>query len=215
MVILAIALLTGLFLSFLFGRIGATPTARAVFSRLAITLTFAVAFLVLFGPLKAKLICMHLVAAITLSDFVARPILRQRVIPPCVRVSRLGERILGIVMLVPMPFVFIDFYFEGHFSRWQGPAALSMLISVTAFLILFSFQRSEICANGLWYNGMLYEWDACESSSWTPQDGQLIVDLKFGKRRNQMHLVVPPENREAARQLLEANLSNRHTAGQR
>jgi hypothetical protein len=150
-----------------------------------------------------------------LSELFTRPILRRRVIPPRVRVTVIPQRsplciIVWTVVLLPTIMSAL-LYPEESFKWITSVPTILAFASIGGFFIMMLLGYSEICASGLWLNGTLVGWNNYESSSWAMKDKKAVVELAIAGRRpyefySSLLLAVPPENVEAAKQLLEANL---------
>jgi hypothetical protein len=142
-----------------------------------------------------------------------RPLLRRRVIPPCVRV-RAFTRGWWLVMIVLLVLVLVAFWVPLTWTslrRLVIPGSL-YLVTLAGFFIDMVCHPAEICANGVWYNGTLHEWSSFERFAWRGQGDKTVVELEYSKEVQtpflSQRITVPPQNREAAKQLLEANLTN-------
>lgn len=151
-----------------------------------------------------------------LSDLLTHPILRRKVNPPCVGVRVLPQIrplcvIIWTAMLLPTP-LFALFSPEEFFKWITSVPVILAFVSIGGFLILMLCGRSEICANGLWLSGTLVAWNNYESASWTMKDKKAVVELAIAGKEpwesySYLFLTMPPENVEAAKQLLDANLA--------
>jgi hypothetical protein len=151
--------------------------------------------------------------SMAISDLIAVPISRRRGIPPCVRVKRHQSGIYNIAMAL-MLIAFVIFLITTESFRslpsilWSGP----MTVTIIIWLILVVSEKIKICANGLCQSGRFQPWDEYESFCWkweTKDSLELRLVSKPGLWIcSTTRLIVPPEDREAVNQLLEANLPN-------
>jgi hypothetical protein len=152
-----------------------------------------------------------------LSEFIIRPLLRRRVIPPCVRVKDFVRHnvtltITKIIVVVGFILLIIMAFHDRRFLEFVGPIpAVLWLISVCGFFILALCERTEICANGLWRHGRFHEWGDYKFYRVEAKEGDMIVEFRLSDKSPTLldrskRIVVPPENWEAAKRLLEANL---------
>jgi hypothetical protein len=198
--------------------------ALLLFSRIAKTRSMSSAF-VLLGMAVWSVACFHgwknnsaLNALVgfpliffLICDLIARPILRRRVIPPCVRVRRLRSDITNIIeyfgLFSAIAFVIYLLVTGSLLSfgiRWLGLAAISIII----FLVLDLVEKTEICGNGIWQNGRLQPWEEYKYFSWKRRTEESI-ELRFVSKSwisDSTRLTVPFEGRQAVLQLLGANL---------
>ncbi|MFH0824624.1 MAG: hypothetical protein V2B18_17860 [Pseudomonadota bacterium] len=120
-----------------------------------------------------------------------------------------------ILVLLPFPLGALlapEFAQEWIARTPMIPFALA-LITIVGFLVRVLCQRPEICANGLWYDGALHEWNAYESFSAKKEDDKIVVEVYFADELRSLwypskRIVVPPGSWEAAEKSLEANLRN-------
>jgi hypothetical protein len=151
--------------------------------------------------------------SLTITDVIARPILKRRVMPPCVRVKRIESRIGRIVppFLVFSCIAFAIYVMVTGRSWRSFGTSLNMgclTVWMTYCLVLILFERIEICGDGVLQIGGLQPWDGYESFSWdwnTPA----CVELRLVSRSwlsTSPRLLVPPQDREAVQQVLEAHL---------
>ena len=143
------------------------------------------------------------------SDLIAIPILRRRVIPPCVRVKRHRAGIYNIILLFFVIAFVISLLATESFRSpdmiiFSGLITVSMII----FIILFVFGKIEICGNGVWLDERFYRWQEFESFYWKGQtkDGLELRLVSKSWLCRTTRLMARPEDREAMQQLLEANL---------
>ena len=157
-----------------------------------------------------------LVFSFFLSGLFNRPFRRRRIIPPRVRVKGF-TRCLWLIIVTFLALTLLILLSPERFFKWVThipaiPFSL-LLVSIGGFFIKMLCEPTEICANGLWYEGGLHEWNNYDSFFWRLKDNKIAVDLVFSKDlRTIFHpskpIVVPPENWEAVKKLLEANLIN-------
>jgi hypothetical protein len=206
-------LIIATFFSMLISRIATTSRTNRLFSYLAMGLLTAVLVLTVRPGYVEPASALLVLPAAVLSDIVARLFLKRRTLPPRVRVKSVsrGSEVFIIVLLLFIPLLLILSVMEAsRFADMTPNPILLLLVSSVAYLILLLFQKTQICGNGIWLDGTLRPWDAYESYSWT-SDG--VVELKPSSRSwlspsRSVRLQASPENHEAAKQLLEANLPN-------
>ena len=147
-------------------------------------------------------------------ELIAIPILRRRVMHPCVRAKILLSGIYRIIRSIWFFFViafFVFFLLTESLERLRSSGMILLLGPGTGasiiFLILILFEKIEICGNGLWQFNRLLPWEEYESFSWEWKT-ESHVELKLVSRTWgwSTSLIVLPEDREAVQQLLEANL---------
>jgi hypothetical protein len=206
------ALLLVSFALFVFGRIAETQRMSSVFFWLGM----AVWALALFA-VKNESAPLAIVgfAMFFISDFIARPILRRRLIPPRVRVKDRSTRGVTKILCSSMAFCLIAFFI---FQVVTGSihsigsifdmGLISVLIVIGLFPILF--QRIEVCGNGLWKDGSLQPWEDYRYFAWEWKMED-IVELRHGSttwrgKPRLLRIMVAPEDRETVQQLLEVNL---------
>jgi len=135
-----------------------------------------------------------LIMSIAISGLIAIPILRKRVVPPCIRVKgyRSGiYNIIGSFFAVAFCILFLTESLRSlKMMLLLGPFMVSLII----LLILILFEKIEICENGVWQWDGLQLWEEYESFSWkwkTQDDVELRLVSKswLGSAR----LIVPPE----------------------
>jgi hypothetical protein len=201
---------------FLLGRIYRGRVAGSVIVFLAFTSALVLAFRDIRAAEEIAMMGLFW-AALVLSAFVAPLIVGRRVEPPCVRVkdnswsptSTAGKTILHSIFIAYLLFVVFLFVADVYVSA----DIKIMAISATALMILQSRQRPEICGNGIWHMGEFHPWDEYKFFSWKSKDEKAVVELRAAvkrrfKTRRALSLVVPPENIESAKRLLEANLTD-------
>jgi hypothetical protein len=210
-------------------RAATAAIARRRFDGLLITIYLAIAFSltplsrpdsVLFGVVYTFL---GLSYGFVLSDLLfIRPSLRRRVIPPCVSVRARPQRLwliglLALALVVQVVGIMVvDSLEPGRSMSGLRRVAIPVtmyLVSLAGFFIGTVCQAAEICTNGVWYNGTLHEWSSFERFAWSEQGDKTVVELVYSKEFQTPFLLsqrisVPPQNRDAAKQLLEANLTN-------
>ena len=155
-----------------------------------------------------------LIAATVPAGVIASFVTRRRVIPPCVRVND-PYRDYRLVFLL------VIFIFSGYvlFRLSRGVLGDFLAITIPLLLVVFALfyalnLRSEICGNGIRQWGEFHTWDQYESYVWTARDDGALVEFKQRERFREpfasrlVRLTVPLESSEAAKQLLEANLTN-------
>jgi hypothetical protein len=145
---------------------------------------------------------------IAVSDVIAGPVWRRRVIPPCVRAKRpesmAGKVFVGIVGIGIIISMISDSLHSLSNMLLAGPLTAAMII----WVVLALFEKIEICANGILVASRLRPWDEFESFAWE-RKGNERVELRLRRKSSVwrwIRLVVPPEDREAAQQILEAHL---------
>jgi hypothetical protein len=153
-----------------------------------------------------------LCASIVISELIAVPILRRRVIPPCIRVREAGQD--GIIMIIAalLFIAFVVFLLVTGMTLGYGLITAYMIIIV----VLRLFKKTEICGNGLWQNRSLQPWEEFRSFSWTgkTEDGaELRLDPSLTVL-SETRLLVSPEEREAVQQILEANLPDQSSGAE-
>jgi hypothetical protein len=156
-----------------------------------------------------------LIVALWLTVVIDYFVRRSTIIPPHIRVNEPYHRASALVvfLLIFIFLLFALFSSSGHISDIWGVAGLDV-VPVVLF-ILYLFRRSAICGNGVWHWWKLHTWDEFESYAWTTRDDGAAVVLKQRERFQKsfasprfVRLIVPLENSEAAKQLLEANLAS-------
>jgi hypothetical protein len=212
--IVAVLLLMS-FALFLFGRIAKSRRMFWVFAFLGLAVWNVALFLTWKNDYVFNAILGSAVMFGAISDLIAIPILRRRVIAPCVRVTKLQGRIANIIL----PFFFIasiiffvalSFYSFGMMLL-LGPMIASMII----VFILALFEKTDICGNGVWCT-KLQPWEEYESFSWNEKsdDGVELRLISKSWIAGQTRLMVSPEDREAVQQLLEANLPDQSSGAE-
>jgi hypothetical protein len=142
-------------------------------------------------------------------EVLAAPILRRRVIPPCIRVKTIGRSYVSTAFIIVcsvcilfspyFPFVVLEMSPTfGNIVSGVGFTA-TLIILVTFFL----YEKIEICGNGVWQSLVFIPWSEYEAFAWHRKT-ENEIELKLWPGRIQ--LTVPPERREAVYQLLAANL---------
>jgi hypothetical protein len=208
---IAVLLLTA-FALLLFGKIAKKRGTGLVLVCLGMAVWGVAAFLSLRIDDAFIAIMGFLVISGPICDLIAVPILRRRVIPPCVRAKRYQSGIANII-LVFSSFLFIAFAIfllvTGRLDSFGmiillGLATVSIIISLIPLL----FQRIEICGNGVWQYGRFWPWEEYESFSWQWKTEDRVELWLVPKSWTcpSTRLTVPREDREAVHQLLEANL---------
>jgi hypothetical protein len=221
--ILGYILLVAVFVSISCAIVTWTPTAATARKRFEslLSISIPIAFLLQFYggyPELLDPVIFLLIFSFVLSDFLfIRPLLRRRVIPPCVRVR---SYIQGVRLVMEGAFVLIALGLMAYLPP-ERSTRLPMVISATlgfvsygVFLIGTVYQRPEICANGVWYDGSFHEWSSFKCFAWREQGDKTVVELVYPEElsRPSKRIIVPPENCEAARKLLEANLPEEASA---
>jgi hypothetical protein len=152
------------------------------------------------------------------AQLIAYPIHRSRIEPSFVRVNDVGLGKAALVILFAgftVLFIFIGL----HPSRsWPGILPFVMAALCVAFVVIILCERPKIYGNGVWDGQRLLTWDEFDSFLWTADDKRAVVRLRFAGKKsdtflgdtfwNSLQFAIPLESREAAKQLLEANLSN-------
>jgi len=211
-----------LFVLLLFGKTAKTRRMELVFSFGGLGVCFIVFFI--YPEFMSVAPIGFFCVLSPMADLIARPILRKRVMPPCVRVkvlSQIGNRIgIALIILLFLGLSLFIFSLVTESSRsLEGTVLLALLIaSIVIHLILVLPEKQEICGNGIWYCGTLQMWGKYESFSWITTDKEAVVELAISGKKpyeffSTLRLVVPPESREAVHQLLEANLPELSEAG--
>jgi hypothetical protein len=210
-------LIIATFFCMLISRIATTQRTNRLFSYLAMGLLTAVLVLTVRPGYVEPASALLVLPAAVLSDIVARLFLKRRTLPPRVRVKGLS-RISGVFIIVLLLFIplllFLSVVEASRFAAMTPNPILLLLVSTVAYLVLLLFQKTEICGNGIWFDGTLHPWDAYESFSWTSGG---VVELRPSSRSrlspsSSMRLTASPENVEAAKRLVEANLPNPKSA---
>ncbi len=209
-IVLACSLIVASFLCCLFGMIAPKTSVRIGFWVLWIVLFEASHWIESFPDWFYG----FLIAATVPAGVIAGFVTRRRVIPPCVRVNDpyRGYRLV---------FLSVIFIFSGYILFRLSRGVLGNFLAITiplllvVFALLFSLrERPEICGNGIWNLGGLHTWDQYESYVWTTSDDGALVELKQREEFREpfdsrlVRLTVPLESSEAAKQLLEANLTD-------
>ncbi len=148
--------------------------------------------------------------SVAIADLIAIPILRRRLIPPCVRVKKASQS--GAIAMTVVSFLFtafVIFLLVTKSLRSFGMMIFMGLttVSIIIYLILGLFEKIQICGNGVWRNGWFSSWEEFKSFSWQWKTKD-SVELKLSYRSWiwPTRLVVTREDRETVHQLLEANL---------
>lgn len=199
-----------------FAAIAKTWKMISVFFCLGMAVAVIAVFLARNNPFSSEAILGIPFLSFALSNLITRPILRRRVVPPCVRVENLDqggwERPIVLFVLLAS-FVFMVAVTESLHSAgiilFMGFVLGSLIISY----IIHQVGKAEICGNGVWHSGRLHPWDEYESFSWEKKTEDSVELRLVSKSRYScsMRLMAPPENRDAARQLLGANLPDLST----
>jgi hypothetical protein len=87
-------------------------------------------------------------------------------------------------------------YDEDYFRSRIG--ILFFTIPSTIFLIIGMLQRTAFCSNGLFYNGLLFDWSDFKSYAW--KNEWLEMEKRFIKANVQ--LLIPSEDKQAIEELL-------------
>jgi hypothetical protein len=195
----------------LFSRIAKKRETGLVFGFLGIAVWGVAAFLAPKNDEAFFAIMGILNASLAFSDLIAIPILRKRVMPPCVRAKKASQS--GNIAAIIVSFLFLAFVIfvlvTGGLSGlgWMIFLGLST-VSLIIYLLLLLFDKIEIWGNGLWQCGKFQPWEEYKSFSWkwkTKDSIELGLVLK-SEIWPAIRLVVRSEDREAVHQLLEANL---------
>jgi hypothetical protein len=194
---------------FLLGRIAKTRRMSSVFFWSGIAVCSVAAFLTSDNEYSCYAIMGFVPVSGPISDVIAIPIVRRRVMPPCVRAEKCQNRILMIAGLLSVIafFVFLlvtESYRSLKMMLLLGPCAVVMIMG----LILELFGKTEICGNGLWQYCELQPWEDFKFFSWKWNRDD-SVDLRLVSKSwicPSTRLMVRPEDREAVQQLLEENL---------
>ncbi len=143
-----------------------------------------------------------------ITNLIARPVLRRRVISPCipVRIIRSGIAYIALILLVALGI----FLLVTGSLRSFGMTVFAGLVttSVIIYLILDLIEKTEIWGNGVWQNGSLQAWEDYKCFSWKHETEESI-ELRLEPKSwigGSTRLTVPFEDRQAVLQLLEANL---------
>jgi hypothetical protein len=199
-----------------------------IFSLLAISVSVVVAFLLGGRDIAVLGTIMGIVSlSFAVSDLIAIPIWRSRVVPPYVRVKKVGQIYTNIIILCTavLSIVFVIYYLVTYgWLSFEMTVNLGLItVAGIIWLILFLFEKIEICANGVWQNGKLHLWDTYQYFYWktnTTDYYELRLVLKPGfNESDSTRLEVRPEHMEAVHQLLEYNkvdqkpLEKSHEAG--
>lgn len=153
---------------------------------------------------------------LVIARMIARPILKRRIMPPCVRVKRI-ERDDGVIVAFSFGVAAGVFIIV---SQWSELSLGSLLdggcftIFWTYWLVSILFEKIEICGDGViqtsGFSG-LHPWEGYASFSWERKttDGvelSLVSKSWLSKSTSTTRLLVPPQHREAVQQVLDANL---------
>ena len=114
--------------------------------------------------------------------------------------------ILSFLVIASVMFFLNESFTSLRMMLLLGP----MIVSLIICLILTLLEKIEICGNGVWQWGTLHPWEEYESFSWKWKTKD-SVELRLVSKLwicSSTRLMVPPEDREAVQQLLEANLPN-------
>jgi hypothetical protein len=196
------------FALFLAGRFAETERAKVAFMCSGVALSFIAGMLendYLF-PIALAFPSLSWV----ISDLIGILVLRRGIISPCVPAKKPQSRDENIVkwafIIAVVIFSLVVIYNCLHLLkdiRFMGPFALLTLVCFVLALI----PGTEICANGLWVDGKLQPWKEYESFVWTGQEDGVELRLVPNPLPGCVtRLIVPPEHREVARRILEANL---------
>jgi hypothetical protein len=204
MSISAYLLIVACFLCALFGMIASTRSVRTASLFLWMALLVSHRWIVSFPERFEGFLFASIIPAAIIAHFV----IRRRLTLPCVVVEvphRTTSAFVASLLIIFFSIVLVD-------SR--DISLILMVATVVFFLIYASYQRFQICGNGIWSWGTLHSWDEYESYFWTTRDHAAVVILKQRQKFREafasrlVRLTVPPESVEAVKQLLEANLPN-------
>lgn len=208
--VIAVLLLIS-FSLFLFTRIAKTLSLHWVFVCLGMAVWSLVMFLTSKNESAFAATFGFLYLSGAVSDLIAIPILRRRVIPPCVRVEKPdqgGWEVIVACFGLFAPLVFIVVVTESLHSTWIILFMGFMSGSFIIYYIVYQVGKVEICGNGVWHSGRLHPWEEYESFSWKWRTKD-SVELKLASKSwlcPSTRLMAPSEDREAVQQLLEASL---------
>ena len=203
------------FTMFALARIARTERMFRVFSLSGLAIWFVVAQLGPKNGLSCSTMMGFLVAAYVISDLVARPIWRRRLMPPCVRVRmpwREGVFVAFISLLGVAFLILLLVTGSNHSSELD--LFFGLLVAAMLIELFLQYGKTEICGNGVWQDGGFQPWTDYEYFSWKKKakDG---VELKLVMKSGiwpSTRLMVLPEDREAVHQLLTAHLTDLSTA---
>jgi hypothetical protein len=208
-----------LFISFallLYAKIAKTQRMPPVFLWLGVAVGMVAMYLEYLMSYDTLAVVGFLLLFQPISDLIALPILRNRVMPPCVRVRRTP------IYKIVVSFFCIAFGILFVTETFRAPRMMLfpglMTACITIYLILFLSERVEVCRNGVWKYGWLQwlqPWEVYESFSWEGRTKDSVVLLLVPKKAWISYLsdrlLVAPEDRKTVQQLLEANLQDRST----
>jgi hypothetical protein len=204
---LGYALLVVFFLTSLCLRLSSSPFARRALTWSAYIFVIALIHSVE-GIQNAPIFLALVLATLALVECIARPIVRRRIVPPCVRVKESSKAdIIGIVAWLCLSILII---YLAVVTELVFASVVSLLL-ITGFAVLLWRETAEICAAGIWRWWAFHKWDEYKSYSLTTKDENVVVELKpgeksWGSERLSVRFIVPPEDRETVQRLLEANL---------
>lgn len=221
--ILGYVLFVAVFVSISCATVTWAPTAAAARRRFELLFSIATAIALLlcflgesteYTELSRPAIFL-LTFSFVLSDLLfIRPLLRRRVIPPCVRAKTFTQGLWLVIIGLLVFFVLVLVAFPLPWGRMSLPVLISQslcLVSICGLLISKVRPHAEICANGLWYDGALLEWTRFERFAWREEGDKTVVEVLYSRElwspvSPSARMIVPPENCQAAKKLLEANL---------
>jgi len=144
--------------------------------------------------------------------------LTPRILPRCVRVRRtrlrrLARHMVGVLCWPAVVLLLVYLWTRSvSLEMFSGVGFLSIMITMGANFL--PSEEIEICRNGLLLGDRLRSWEQYECFFWKGEtkDGvELRLRSKTSDWRSMTRLVVAPEDREAAQQLLEVSLRDRST----
>jgi hypothetical protein len=203
------ALLLIAFALMLFGRITKRRGMSWVFPLLGIAAWIVVSPLAIHGLSNDDRFALGglFLFSMFIANLIAIPILRRRVIPPCVRVK--GASQSGNIAMIIVIALVIFLLVTGRFHPFGLMIFFGLLVVFMIITLIRSlFGKTEICGNGVWQSGSFGLWEEFESFSWQWKTKDSVVLNLVPKSWvwPTTRLVVPREDREAVQQLLEANL---------
>jgi hypothetical protein len=214
-----VLLLVVYFALFLLSRMAKTERARMVFRWSGVVVASIALYLAVENDCLSYVVDVIVIQVVCMAifDLIAAQVSRRKVMSPCVRVKipRSGDGKIIELALVVFLIVFVIsplVMYDNDRSYWlnvllMAPFVLAMIICIIVFRVVPRFKRAEICANGLWMDGKLQLWNEYESFVWTEQEDGVELRLVPNPLPGCVtRLVVAPKHREAARQILVANL---------
>ncbi|MFH0824625.1 MAG: hypothetical protein V2B18_17865 [Pseudomonadota bacterium] len=187
----------------------ATATGRKRRMNLLLFIVLIAVLVLTFGGHEFVLFTCQWLFAFSLADFLVRLWCRRRIIPPCVKIARFTQG-LWLLIIGLLQLILSALLYQAELTDIAVTPASLLLVAVAGILGVWYLQP-EICTNGLWYGGTLYEWNDYDSFSWTVKGDKIVVDIYSSHELRTVfpkRILVPRGSWEAAKQLLEANLLN-------